>query len=135
MAKVSSTPSRTATPTSIQSCVTDSSEDVAEHAIRQLIEDVKRAQARAREELLTVKEFGNRIGYGEAGIWKLLRENRLPENTSLHIGRKRRFRASIADAIISGEIEILSAPKSAAKQAARAVRAKALAVTSFAGGL
>lgn len=57
---------------------------------------------------LDTPEFARLINYSEAGVYRLIKEKRLPEGTTFKIGSKRAYCPQRTAAIASGELKILS---------------------------
>jgi hypothetical protein len=103
------------------------------------------AQPSAITPLLTLQQFSEAIAYSYQGVRRLIREGRLPEGLLIRVGQVPRFNSEKTQAVINGELQILSVAeanaqgrfvsraaradheKRVAKQAAKAARVKAAA--------
>ena len=71
---------------------------------------------------LSIGDFAEAIGYTVAGVYRLMREGRLPDGTSFRVGSLRKFCPERAAAIARGQLKILSTAEACAKQSAGGVR-------------
>lgn len=81
--------------------------------------------------LLTLRQFADQISFSCTGVRRLIKEERLPAGLLIRVGGGLRFNFEVTQAVINGQLQILSAKEANAQgrfvsRAARADHAKRL---------